>query len=673
VRPRKTDYGTIILHWVLVLASIIALLTGLRIASEAPDRTWINAFDLVLPRSGVWRTHMQASLVLVCVALAYTIYLARSGLNRRVKLDWIRLRGLIGKRQARLSAISVVLNWVFFAAMLALIVTGGFLYFGIFAGHDAAMVHWVATWLMLGFAAVHILTHYAIGGAAQLLRIFRPERLPAPPPKLDPVELLALLAEQSARLAPDAQLRNVPPPQAPQANKAPQASGAPQANKASPPPRANEMPPAHDMPPPPPAPQDRPARSLDEILRRPPQDHHAAANRRPPMAARPRQAKPRNTTLQSNPFVVAAAIAVTGTTTLVAADWLSVERLKIHRIDVSEAPSLDGDTSDKVWRNIKPYSLMTNEGGNFDGKGESRVEIKAVHDGSWAYFLFTWEDPTRSLKQLPLIKEIDGWHVLQNGYESGDEHDYNEDKFSVLLTTSDAVLAGDRTFHPGPQPIANAPATMTGRGLHFTNGGIVDVWQWKATSGGNGWMDDAHFGPPLDPTPEQVRYVTPYRGGFAPDPGTPNYSRNFIAPPDMPASSHPLVTPRRLPKDLAAIRDAMGEISLDPNQGESDGARWFMTETESLPYTAELDKAIPKGTVLPGVIVAGEFSGDRADVRGAARWASGHWALEVARKLDTGSPYDVPLKSGIFMRVAAFDHSQIRHTRHVRPIRLEVE
>jgi len=25
------------------------------------------------------------------------------------------------------------------------------------------------------------------------------------------------------------------------------------------------------------------------------------------------------------------------------------------------------------------------------------------------------------------------------------------------------------------------------------------------------------------------------------------------------------------------------------------------------------------------------------------------------------------------MRVAAFDHSQIRHTRHARPIRLEVE
>ncbi|TMK42781.1 MAG: hypothetical protein E6G70_24130, partial [Alphaproteobacteria bacterium] len=101
MRQRKTDYGTIILHWVLVAASCIALLTGLRIASEAPDRTWINAFDSLLPRSGVWTTHMQAAVVLVGVALAYTIYLARSGLSRRVLLDKIRLRGLLGRKQAR--------------------------------------------------------------------------------------------------------------------------------------------------------------------------------------------------------------------------------------------------------------------------------------------------------------------------------------------------------------------------------------------------------------------------------------------------------------------------------------------------------------------------------------------------------------------------------------------
>ena len=92
---------------------------------------------------------------------------------------------------------------------------------------------------------------------------------------------------------------------------------------------------------------------------------------------------------------------------------------------------------------------MTNAGDNFDGKGETRVDIRAVHDGTWAYFLFTWEDPTRSLKQLPLIKQSDGWHLLHKGFETGDEHEFNEDKFSVLLTTSNVTLAGDRTFHPG--------------------------------------------------------------------------------------------------------------------------------------------------------------------------------------------------------------------------------
>jgi hypothetical protein len=117
----------------------------------------------------------------------------------------------------------------------------------------------------------------------------------------------------------------------------------------------------------------------------------------------------------------------------------------------------------------------------------------------------------------------------------------------------------------------------------------------------------------------------------------------------------------------------MGDIDIDPNHGETEGTRWFMTESESIPYSAQQDARIPTGTVIPGVIVGSEFSGDRADVRCAARWASGHWALEVARRLDTHSEYDVPIKTGVFMRVAAFDHSQIRHTRHVRPIRLEVE
>jgi Ethylbenzene dehydrogenase/Prokaryotic cytochrome b561 len=633
MKLRKTDYGTVMLHWLLVAAFSIAFLSGLRIATEAPGRTWINLFDAVLPRESVWTAHMQAAVVLVAVSLAYTVYLMRSGLGRRVRLDKIRLRGLFGRRQARLGTVNIVLYWVFFVAMLALIASGGLLYFGYFAGHDMAMVHWYGTWVIISFAGLHILAHYKVGGASQLLRVFRPTHLSAPPPPLDAVELLTLLVEQSARLQPESE-------------------------------RADNMPSKADV---------QPIQPSKDIARDRPAVRNSAAHPPSGTAAKSRASKPRSPTFQSNPFVVAAAVAITGASVMVVTDRLAVDRLQIHRISSADAPTLDGDTSDRAWRNITPFSLMTSEGGNFDGKGETRIEVRAVHDGTWAYFLFTWEDPTRSLKHLPLVKEVEGWHVLHDGYEIGDEHDFNEDKFSVLLTTSDATLAGDRTFHAGPHPIPDAPATMTGRGLHFTAGGYADVWQWKATSGGpTGWMDDAHFGPPLDPTPMQVRNVIPYRGGFAPDPGAANYTDNFIIDANAAGGARP-IAPRRLPKDLATTTAAMGYVDIDPNHGENEGTRWFMTESESTPYSAEADVRIPTGTVIPGVIVAGEFSGDRADVRCAARWASGHWALEVARRLDTHSEYDVPIKTGVFMRVAAFDHSQIRHTRHVRPIRLEVE
>jgi hypothetical protein len=620
VKPRRTDYGTIILHWLLVTALGVAFFTGLRIATEAPDRIWINALDFMLPRLNVWTWHIEAAIVLVAVSIAHAIYLIRSGLSRRVQLDKVRVRGLAGPKQVRLGSISVILTWVFFGSMVTLIVSGGLLYFGIFAGYSELMVHWYAAWVVPAFALFHILIHFRIGGASQLFRIFRPERLPPPPPRLDAMELLALLAEKAS----------APVTEAADAPRAP-------------------------LQPDQPLQENRPRRRDPHKIERP-------APRR------------RNVTLQANPFVVAAAIAITGASAVVATDWLTVDSLQVHRIANADAPILDGDTSDPVWRGIRPVSLLTNQGGNFDGKGESRVDIRAVHDGTWAYFLFTWEDPTRSLKQLPLIKQIDGWHLLHDGYERGDEQAFNEDKFAVLLTTSDVDLAGDRTFHASPQPVPGAPATMTGRGLHFTTtGAYVDVWQWKATSGGStGWMDDDHFGPPAEPTPMQVSNVVPYRGGFAPDPGTVNYSNNFERPTEE-ADRDAIVRPRRLPRDLAATHSRMGQLSLDPNVGEGDGARWFMTEAETVPYAQEVDRLIPIGTVIPGVIISGEFSGDRADVRCAARWASGHWALEVARRLNTGSEFDVPIKTGVFMRVAAFDHSQIRHTRHVRPIRLEVE
>ena len=83
MKQRRTDYGTIILHWLLVIGFGVALVTGLRIAAEAPGRGWIHLFDTVLPREGIWMAHMQAAVALLAVSLAYTVYLMKSGLGRQ--------------------------------------------------------------------------------------------------------------------------------------------------------------------------------------------------------------------------------------------------------------------------------------------------------------------------------------------------------------------------------------------------------------------------------------------------------------------------------------------------------------------------------------------------------------------------------------------------------------
>jgi hypothetical protein len=629
-RDRKTDYGTVILHWALVASLAVAFSTGLRIATETPGRDWISVLDIVLPRSVVWTAHMPAAVVLVTVAAAYAIYMSLSGLARRLRLDRTRMISLFGNRSARWGAINVVLHWSCFAAMLLELATGGLIYFG-HPEHIVVTLHWLGAWAILAYAVLHVFAHWKFGGAPQLLRILHPAPLVPPSPRLDPVELLVLLAE-----------RDEPPKRARSCEL--MAHLRPRSRRS-----ASEQP-------------DQPTRAVPPPPRRPDADNaDGPPGRRDPL-------------LQANPFIAAISLAIVGSFFLVTIDRNAVDTLQVRRIDGSQAPVLDGDTSDPIWRVAPPLSVTTGQGGNFDGTGQTTVEIRAVHDGEHAYFLFVWDDPTRSLKQLPLIKQADGWHLLHRGYEAGDEHAYNEDKFSVLLTTMDVVLAGDRTFHAGAQPVAAMPRTLSGRGLHYTTDdtSYADVWEWKATSTGpQGWMDDDHFGPPLQATEAERRGLVPYHGGFTADPGTASYADNFV--PRPPAAYDQPLKPRRLPSDVAATLAAMGPIDLDPDRGERDGARWFLTDAESTPYSAEIDARIAIGTVIPGVIVSGAFTGDRADVRCAARWAAGRWALEVARRLDTRSKYDVPIRTGTFMRVAAFDHSQIRHTRHVRPIRLEVQ
>ena len=291
-------------------------------------------------------------------------------------------------------------------------------------------------------------------------------------------------------------------------------------------------------------------------------------------------------------------------------------------------------------------------------------EIRALHDGEFAYFAFSWDDPTRSLKHHPLVKTKAGWRVAARHPDLADEDIYHEDKFAVLLSPSVFPLIG-AAIHLSRRPLSGRPESSTGRGLHYTlDGSVLDVWQWRAShEGANGHIDNCHFGGPQ--AADGADLVKHDSGGFAVDSGPEHYRANYAPSADI----HPL----RLPKDLAATSRAMGRMSDATDESESENSRWWMNIEETIPFTTEGDAVIPVGTVIPGVILLEDRERAANDIVGFGRWAASRWTLEVVRRLNTGSPYDVELKTGVLMWVAAFDHSEKRHTRHLRPFRLEVE
>jgi hypothetical protein len=342
---------------------------------------------------------------------------------------------------------------------------------------------------------------------------------------------------------------------------------------------------------------------------------------------------------------------------------------------VTQPPKLDGVLDDAAWQQARPVFVRTMQGANLGGTGESLVEIRAVHDAERIYFAFRWEDPSRSLRRLPIVKQADGWHMTGHDAGSADVVDFYEDKFAVIFADRDAFGSGG-VSHLGPKPVADKPPSLNDRGLHYTTDGtIIDMWQWKSSRGGVlGTMDDMYIGPPQEPTPDQAARRARYQGGYWPDPGHGIYTYNF--PFDGPGGYRTAFQPMRLPKDLAALQKAMGKFDMsDPDGSNEEGSVWWLNDENSVPYSKELDATIPVGTVLPGVVLSGANEGDRGDLTTGAKWKDGHWTLEVSRKLKTGSKFDIDFTPGklAYMWVSVFDHTQTRHTRHVRPVILKMD
>jgi hypothetical protein len=211
--------------------------------------------------------------------------------------------------------------------------------------------------------------------------------------------------------------------------------------------------------------------------------------------------------------------------------------------------------------------------------------------------------------------------------------------------------------------LTDKPGPSNGLGLHAaTDGSLADVWHWKSVrSGAIHQFDDNYFGAPMEAKPGR------YTGGYAQDPMTGGgFDQNFDK-----IGDGTYVKLKYLPRDLAAQQARMGKF--DPDSTVSDEGSFAMARTEVVPYTPALDARIPVGTVIPSVVYDKPFEGDRGDVTVYARWKDGWWTLEAKRALDTGSRFDQPIEDGMYMWFAVFDHNQVRHTRHIRPVRIQLQ
>jgi len=578
---KRTDAGTVLLHWSLAALLALSVLTGLRFAVDMPDTGYLDFISPYLPVAKIWILHIVAGVGLMGVAVAYMVYLRNAGLLRRITLDRARLAALKTPGSARWSAVNVLLYWLFFLCLAAQVVTGILLHRGY--GGAIVLLHLWATWAILFYLAAHVLAHLAMGGLTQALRILRPSQIPVA----------------------DAQGRG----------------------------------------------------PLGGVVM----------------------------------FVLSALVGGLAGGGYLYGDRASRDILHVGRIDKTAAAALGPDLWASAWRDAQPLDIRTNQGVNLDGAGASLVEIRAVHDEDTIYFAFTWEDPTRSLKHAPLIKTETGWRALfsesrgerqarlqsvalrsddQRADQANFEGALNEDKFAIMLANVEKPF-GPGAFHPGRKPLPEKPGSSSGRGLHYTeDGGSVNLWLWRASGIESGRCENNRVGPPTHPTASEKRGETPYKGGYAGKSDQAVAYENMAQ--QLPRDANAEVQPLRLPRDLAATREAMGTVDLDPDHGEQEDARWAMGENESTPYSVELEKRIPVGTLIPGMIQAPPRAPKPSDVLCVSRWGAGRWTLLAQRKLDTKHDDDIAIGDQTFMWVGVFDHTPANHTRHIRPFKLEL-
>jgi hypothetical protein len=306
-------------------------------------------------------------------------------------------------------------------------------------------------------------------------------------------------------------------------------------------------------------------------------------------------------------------------------------------VKAAAAPTLDGNGNDAAWKGARPLTFKVFGGSNFVG-GETSVTMRAVTSGDSIYFLIEYADPTESLRRGPYQKQADGsWKKLKDPADKGgDDNVYYEDKWSIIWNVNDSIAefnkSGCAVFcHLGEEkPFGNKYTSKAGE--------IGDMWHHKGSRNGVfGFVDDQYV--------DNTRYDAQKspNAGRKGDPGGPDYKGFNLV-------------------------NGKPELMNKDGKAANKGGTYYIKDGDQVAF---VDK-FQTGDEVPSYVVF-PLKGDRGDIKVAYKWQNGRYTYEVARKLTTGSQFDVQFgdpNRAYYFGFSAFDNAQVRHAMSAEPLKM---
>jgi hypothetical protein len=290
-------------------------------------------------------------------------------------------------------------------------------------------------------------------------------------------------------------------------------------------------------------------------------------------------------------------------------------------VTVTRAPGAPSGLDDVIWETAPPARIAVEGRAALAGRNEE-VTLRAVYTDEELYFLFRWQDPTRSVTKQAWMFDGAHWKHLEG----------DEDRLAVLFE----ITRIDKFATRGCAIVCHSPPDLPREKWVLATRSATekgDLWHWKAARSApyqvadDSWLTTpGHLGE-YDPSKQSGRRSDAGRGGDLKNELADKSGPRYMQSP----SKQPSVPGFLLAEEAVEIKDYACFKAGD-------------VIAYRMPVKPE---------------------GSRADVQALSRHADGNWTVMLRRRLDTGQEDDVvfdPNKQYSFA-VAVFDNAGDDHSK----------